>query len=61
MGLTEPGASVLIRAAKIIEATNLFYRGVRVRAWTINVGSTAPQAAGVIHTDFERIHPCRIV
>jgi ribosome-binding ATPase YchF (GTP1/OBG family) len=42
MGLTEPGASVLIRAAYKCETTNLFYRGVKeVRAWTINVGSTA--------------------
>jgi ribosome-binding ATPase YchF (GTP1/OBG family) len=62
MGLTEPGASVLIRAAyKLLKQQTYFTAGVRVRAWTINVGSTAPQAAGVIHTDFERIHPCRIV
>jgi ribosome-binding ATPase YchF (GTP1/OBG family) len=54
--LTEPGASVLIRAAyKLLKQQTYFTAGVKeVRAWTINVGSTAPQAAGVIHTDFER-------
>jgi ribosome-binding ATPase YchF (GTP1/OBG family) len=37
------------------ETTNVFYRRCKkVRAWTIDVGSTAPQAAGVIHTDFEK-------
>jgi ribosome-binding ATPase YchF (GTP1/OBG family) len=55
MGLTEPGASVLIRAAYKLLKTNVFYCwGKEVRAWTINIGSTAPQAAGVIHTDFEK-------
>jgi ribosome-binding ATPase YchF (GTP1/OBG family) len=56
MGLTEPGASVLIRAAyKLLKQQTYFTAGVKeVRAWTINVGSTAPQAAGVIHTDFEK-------
>jgi ribosome-binding ATPase YchF (GTP1/OBG family) len=56
MGLTEPGASVLIRAAyKLLNKQTYFTAGVKeVRAWTIDVGSTAPQAAGVIHTDFEK-------
>jgi GTP-binding protein YchF len=56
MGLTEPGASVLIRAAyKLLKLQTYFTAGVKeVRAWTIDVGSTAPQAAGVIHTDFEK-------
>ena len=56
MGLTEPGASVLIRAAyKLLKQQTYFTAGVKeVRAWTINIGSTAPQAAGVIHTDFEK-------
>jgi ribosome-binding ATPase YchF (GTP1/OBG family) len=54
MGLTRPGASVLIRAAyKLLKQQTYFTAGVKeVRAWTIDVGSTAPQAAGVIHTDF---------
>jgi ribosome-binding ATPase YchF (GTP1/OBG family) len=61
MGLTEPGASVLIRAAyKLLKQQTYFTAGVKeVRAWTIDVGSTAPQAAGVIHTDFEKIYSCR--
>ena len=56
MGLTEPGASVLIRAAyKLLKQQTYFTAGVKeVRAWTIHQGDTAPQAAGVIHTDFER-------
>jgi ribosome-binding ATPase YchF (GTP1/OBG family) len=55
MGLTEPGASVLIRAAyKLLKQQTYFTAGKEVRAWTIDVGSTAPQAAGVIHTDFEK-------
>jgi len=56
MGLTEPGASVLIRAAyKLLKQQTYFTAGVKeVRAWTIPVGSTAPQAAGVIHSDFEK-------
>ena len=56
MGLEEPGASVLIRAAyKLLKQQTYFTAGVKeVRAWTINIGSTAPQAAGVIHTDFEK-------
>ena len=56
MGLTEPGSSVLIRAAyKLLKQQTYFTAGVKeVRAWTINIGDTAPQAAGVIHTDFEK-------
>ena len=56
MGLIEPGSAVLIRAAyKLLNLQTYFTAGVKeVRAWTINVGSTAPQAAGVIHTDFEK-------
>jgi GTP-binding protein YchF len=56
IGLTEPGASKLIRAAyKLLKLQTYFTAGVKeVRAWTINVGDTAPQAAGVIHTDFEK-------
>ncbi len=56
MGLSEPGASVLIRAAyKLLNLQTYFTAGVKeVRAWTIPVGATAPQAAGVIHSDFER-------
>jgi ribosome-binding ATPase len=56
MGQTEPGLARLIRAAfKLLGLQTYFTAGVKeVRAWTIHVGDTAPQAAGVIHTDFER-------
>ena len=56
LGLNEPGASKLIRAAyKLLNQHTFFTAGVKeVRAWTINVGDTAPNAAGVIHTDFEK-------
>ncbi|OED43892.1 redox-regulated ATPase YchF [Flavobacteriaceae bacterium (ex Bugula neritina AB1)] len=56
MGLEEPGASVLIRAAyKLLNQQTYFTAGEKeVRAWTIPIGATAPQAAGVIHTDFEK-------
>ena len=56
MGQTESGLSRLIRAAfKLLGLQTYFTAGVKeVRAWTIHVGDTAPQAAGVIHTDFER-------
>ena len=56
MGLNEPGLNRLIRAAfKLLGLQTYFTAGVKeVRAWTIHVGDTAPQAAGVIHTDFER-------
>jgi GTP-binding protein YchF len=56
MGMTEPGLDRLIRAAyKLLGLQTYFTAGVKeVRAWTIHVGDTAPNAAGVIHTDFER-------
>jgi GTP-binding protein YchF len=56
MGQTEPGLNRLIRAAfKLLGLQTYFTAGVKeVRAWTIHVGDTGPQAAGVIHTDFER-------
>ncbi len=56
MGLDEPGAAVLIRAAyKLLNQQTYFTAGEKeVRAWTVNIGATAPQAAGVIHTDFEK-------
>jgi len=56
LGLKEPGASKLIRAAyKLLNLQTYFTCGVKeVRAWTINIGDTAPNAAGVIHTDFEK-------
>jgi GTP-binding protein YchF len=56
MGLTEPGLDRLIRAGyTLLGLQTYFTAGVKeVRAWTIHVGDTAPQAAGVIHTDFER-------
>ncbi len=56
MGQTEPGLARLIRAAfSLLGLQTYFTAGPKeVRAWTIRVGDTAPQAAGVIHTDFER-------
>ncbi|MDC7706319.1 redox-regulated ATPase YchF [Vogesella indigofera] len=56
MGLEEPGLNRLIRTGyKLLGLQTYFTAGVKeVRAWTIHVGDTAPQAAGVIHTDFER-------
>lgn len=56
LGLTEPGSAKLIRGAyKLLDLETYFTAGVKeVRAWTIPVGATAPQAAGVIHTDFEK-------
>jgi ribosome-binding ATPase len=56
MGQDEPGLNRLIRAGfKLLGLQTYFTAGVKeVRAWTIHVGDTAPQAAGVIHTDFER-------
>src|SRR3569833_171062 len=55
-GMEEPGLDRLIRAAfKLLGLQTYFTAGVKeVRAWTVAVGATAPQAAGVIHTDFER-------
>jgi len=56
MGQDEPGLNRLIRAAfSLLGLQTYFTAGVKeVRAWTIHIGDTAPQAAGVIHTDFER-------
>ena len=56
MGQDEPGLNRLIRAGfKLLGLQTYFTAGVKeVRAWTIHAGDTAPQAAGVIHTDFER-------
>ncbi len=56
MGLEEPGVNKLIKAAyRILNLQTYFTAGVKeVRAWTISKGMTAPQAAGVIHTDFEK-------
>ncbi|ODP32311.1 redox-regulated ATPase YchF [Pandoraea sp. ISTKB] len=56
MGMDEPGLDRVIRAGfKLLGLQTYFTAGVKeVRAWTIHVGDTAPQAAGVIHTDFER-------
>ena len=56
IGQQEPGLNRLIRAAfKLLGLQTYFTAGVKeVRAWTVPVGATGPQAAGVIHTDFER-------
>ena len=55
VGLAEPGLNRLIRVAyKLLGLQTYFTAGVKeVRAWTIHIGDTAPQAAGVIHNDFE--------
>ena len=56
LGMEEPGLNRVIRAAyEILELQTYFTAGVKeVRAWTTKIGATAPQAAGVIHTDFEK-------
>lgn len=56
MGLNEPGLNRVIRAGyQLLGLQTYFTAGEKeVRAWTVKVGATAPQAAGVIHTDFER-------
>lgn len=56
LGLTESGVTKLIKAAyRLLKLQTYFTAGVKeVRAWTIHQGMTAPQAAGVIHTDFEK-------
>ncbi len=56
MGLDEPGLNRVVRAGyRLLHLQTYFTAGPKeVRAWTIPVGATAPQAAGVIHTDFER-------
>jgi GTP-binding protein YchF len=56
IGMKEPGLNRLIRAAyQLLGLQTYFTAGVKeVRAWTIHIGDTAPQAAGVIHGDFEK-------
>jgi GTP-binding protein YchF len=56
LGLAEPGLNRVIRAAyRLLGLQTYFTAGPKeVRAWTVRSGATAPQAAGVIHTDFER-------
>lgn len=56
LGLSEPGLNRVIRGAyELLGLQTYFTAGPKeVRAWTVRAGSTAPQAAGVIHTDFER-------
>lgn len=56
MGLEEPGLNRVIRAAYALLGLQTYFTAgpKEVRAWTVPVGATAPQAAGVIHTDFER-------
>jgi GTP-binding protein YchF len=56
LGLSEPGLNRVIRGAyELLGLLTYFTAGPKeVRAWTVRAGSTAPQAAGVIHTDFER-------
>ncbi len=56
VGLAEPALAVLARAAyKLLGLQSYFTAGPKeIRAWTIPIGATGPQAAGVIHTDFER-------
>ncbi|HEX9771593.1 MAG TPA: redox-regulated ATPase YchF [Kiloniellales bacterium] len=56
MGLDEPGLNRVIRAAYALLGLQTYFTvgPKEVRAWTVRIGATAPQAAGVIHTDFER-------
>jgi ribosome-binding ATPase len=56
VGLTEPALATLAREAyRVLGLQSYFTAGEKeVRAWTIPIGATAPQAAGVIHTDFEK-------
>jgi len=56
MGMDEPGLNRVIRAGyELLGLQTYFTAGVKeVRAWTVKIGATAPQAAGVIHTDFEK-------
>jgi GTP-binding protein YchF len=56
LGFDEPGLNRVIRAGyKLLGLQTYFTAGEKeVRAWTVHIGATAPQAAGVIHTDFER-------
>ncbi len=56
IGMTEPGLNRMIRAAYTLLGLDTYFTAgeKEVRAWTIHHGATAPQAAGVIHTDFEK-------
>ncbi len=56
MGLDEPGLDRVVHAGyELLNLSTYFTAGVmEVRAWTIPTGATAPQSAGVIHTDFEK-------
>jgi GTP-binding protein YchF len=56
MGMTEPGLNRVIRAGYTLLGLQTYFTAgpKEVRAWTVSKGSTAPQAAGVIHTDFEK-------
>jgi len=56
MGLDEPGLNRVIRAGYTLLGLQTYFTAgeKEVRAWQVKVGATAPQAAGVIHTDFER-------
>ncbi len=56
LGLEEPGLNRVIRAGyEMLNLKTYFTASVEeVRTWTVKVGATAPQAAGVIHTDFEK-------
>src|SRR5439155_2781655 len=56
MGMDEPGLNRVVRAAyQLLGLQTYFTAGPKeVRVWTVRAGATAPQAAGVIHTDFER-------
>jgi ribosome-binding ATPase YchF (GTP1/OBG family) len=56
LGMVEPGLDRVIRAGYgLLGLQTYFTAGVKeVRAWTVKIGATAPQAAGVIHTDFEK-------
>jgi ribosome-binding ATPase YchF (GTP1/OBG family) len=56
MGMDEPGLNRVIRAAYALLGLQTYFTAgpKEVRAWTVPAGATAPQAAGVIHTDFER-------
>ncbi len=56
MGLDEPGLNRVIRAGyRLLDLQTYFTAGVKeVRAWTVKIGATAPEAAGVIHTDFQK-------
>ncbi len=56
MGMEEPGLNRVVRAAYALLGLQTYFTAgpKEVRAWTVPAGATAPQAAGVIHTDFER-------